>query len=82
MHCDSIDSIEGVLEDFAVPGIDRKDVFFYQVQMCMHKDSCIQNKTTKTNSKDAKKWAALCGIEATTFTIPAECPTIVHMYKK
>lgn len=22
---------EGVLEDFAVPGIDRKDVFFYQV---------------------------------------------------
>ena len=22
---------EGILEDFAVPGIDRKDVFFYQV---------------------------------------------------
>ena len=23
---------EGILEDFAVPGIDRKDVFFYQVR--------------------------------------------------
>lgn len=25
---------EGILEDFVVEGIDRKDVFFYQVLFC------------------------------------------------
>lgn len=28
--------LEGILEDFATEGTDRKDVFFYQVQTCIN----------------------------------------------
>lgn len=28
--------VEGILEDFATEGTDRKDVFFYQVQTCIN----------------------------------------------
>ena len=42
---------EGVLEDFAEPGIDRKDVFFYQV--------CIAAETVQLADSTLRHMSAL-----------------------
>lgn len=34
-NCDYLNILEGILEDFATEGIDRKDVFFYQVSISL-----------------------------------------------